>query len=197
MKVIVKRGNKALQLREWATEAAMCAGAAVKSAWSNRFCLSGAAASESNWKSGGDLERAAVLRKRKLKWIRVMSALQSGEAWNVFWSAFKGNGGGGFTFIGTIFTVNVFSSVCSFILFSTWTLTPLMLPPHYLFHLCSCFEVIQVKWGINFSIAGLLFITLVHKHRPTFWQMISLTVLLESCNHLQTQLWQYLHQDIQ
>lgn len=66
MKVILKRGNKALQLREWATEAAMCAGAAVKSARSNRFCLSGQAASKSNWKSGGDLERAADLRNRKL-----------------------------------------------------------------------------------------------------------------------------------
>lgn len=45
----------------------MCAGAAVKSAWSNRFCLSGTTTSESNWKSGGDLERAVDSEKEKKK----------------------------------------------------------------------------------------------------------------------------------
>lgn len=55
-----------------ATEAAMCAGAAVKSAWSNRFCLSGSATSESNWKSGGDLERAedSEGEKKINKWAK-------------------------------------------------------------------------------------------------------------------------------
>lgn len=53
------------QLRKWATEAAMCAGAAVKSAWSNRFCLSGTTTSESNWKSGGDLERAVDSQRER------------------------------------------------------------------------------------------------------------------------------------
>lgn len=47
----------------------MCAGAAVKSAWSNRFCLSGTTTSESYWKSGGDLERA-VDSERGKKWAK-------------------------------------------------------------------------------------------------------------------------------
>lgn len=76
------------QLRKWATEAAMCAGAAVKSAWSNRFCLSGTTTSESNWKSGGDLERAVDSqrergRRRKMSKKKkkvILSALQSGKA---------------------------------------------------------------------------------------------------------------------
>lgn len=60
-----KEKGKKTELRKWATEAAMCAGAAVKSAWSNRFCLSGTTTSESNWKSGGDLEKAVIQRGRE------------------------------------------------------------------------------------------------------------------------------------
>lgn len=58
-------GEKKPELRKWATEAAMCAGAAVKSAWSNRFCLSGTTTSESNWKSGEDLERELWIRRER------------------------------------------------------------------------------------------------------------------------------------
>lgn len=42
-----RRGGGDPRLGKWATEAAKCGGAAVKSAWSNRFCLSGTTTSES------------------------------------------------------------------------------------------------------------------------------------------------------
>lgn len=79
------------QLREWATEAAMCAGAAVKSAWSNRFCLSGTTTSESNWKSGGDLERAVDSEREKKKMSKKSNTVCS-TVWQsrrVFRSAFN------------------------------------------------------------------------------------------------------------
>lgn len=75
-----EEGGRKPGLRKWATDAAMCAGAAVKSAWSNRFCLSGTTTTESNWKSGGDLEKAVIQRSWGGGREVILSALQSRQA---------------------------------------------------------------------------------------------------------------------
>lgn len=86
-RVCAERGWGTPQLRKWATEAAMCAGAAVKSAWSNRFCLSGTTTSESNWKSGGDLERAVDSQRERGRRRKMSKKKKSNTVCSTVWQS--------------------------------------------------------------------------------------------------------------
>lgn len=154
-----KGGRGDPRLRKWATEAAMCAGAAVKSAWSNRFCLSGTTTSESKleiWgRFGGGWDSGREGRQK------------SNTVCSTVWQSSRSDGDGGF------FLPNSFTIQAPRLLF--WS--PFLLPST-----CCCASLLPFHAVALCSLSDPPNAASIFLNTETPRRDVSLTVLLESCN---------------